>query len=133
MIKQKKAVLEEKLKRNDLGTGMAYQRGIDVATRCFRQGLPILLKDQELNDLKTCAHLLREQQLDANTYFGASRVLISDYVAKLLNVYLDPNTMRNGLQVLEKIHGSLDGSDLYDNPYADQIERCYGGRKNDKR
>ena len=134
MTKQKKVVLEEKLKRNDLGIGMAYQRGIDVATRCFSQGLPILLNDQDMMDLKTCADMLKEQQLEANIYFGASGVLIGSYIAKLQEIYSNPSTIRQGLTILEKVYGSkvLEGSDLFESPYADQVERVKYFQRNKK-
>jgi hypothetical protein len=114
----------------NISKGIAYQRGIDLTSRCYNDGLPIILTDGNLADLKVAADFIEERGLTQNLRFGVSGELIGKYIEKLIEIYSDPATILNGLRAIEKIRGSLDGSDLFDNPFAEQMEKIKYRRKN---
>jgi hypothetical protein len=111
------------ISRNEFSRGMAYQRGIDVAVKYFKEGLPLLLDDQEVGDLETCLDCLKQSNLADKTYFGNSEVLIADYISKLKRVYSKPETIKHGLRTLEEMGKNIWGSDLNESPYIEQIEK----------
>jgi hypothetical protein len=131
MTKRKKS--NEELKIKYINTGINYQRGMNLAVNCFTKGLPIILTDRDMDDLKTTRKVLIERGLlDKNLYFGGHEVLIGSYIEDLLRVYSNPHTIRNGLGVLEKMGANIFGSDLNDSPFAKQITQIKYSRRSKK-
>ena len=124
----------DKCAKSDFNRGMLYHRGLDIATRYYNQGLHILLTDQELKCLKIASEVLKEEKLTKNIYFGTTDVLIAPFITNVLEAYSKYSVIRNGLSTLEQIGMNIWGTDLYESPFIEQIEKIkYKPIKNDKR
>jgi len=106
------------MKTKDMNFGMQYQRGLDVIDRTHDGKLPLLLTDDEL----TCLEVVLEQQKSEPVKFT---FLTS--IELLLETYSNPETIRNGLRVMEQL-GKLDYAtgfvgDKHVAPYEKQMEK----------
>ena len=111
------------MRTQDVNIGMQWQRGMDVVQRTLSEGLPLLLSDDDLQCLKIAQEQL--QSLPGKTNFGPSGPEAIPYMKKLLATYSDPETIKNGLRVMDQM-GQLDfthAGHQYVFPYEEQVKK----------